>query len=115
MKHYNPVSRANLKPFTGKDDPRRNKSGNKTADRAAWAINFNNALAKKADPDKLIKKLLELAERGCEWAMKEVLDRLMGKVAQPLAHSGEIKTNDPLIVKVVFVKDSDGGNGDKAK
>jgi hypothetical protein len=94
MKRYNAVSLANLKPFTGKDDPRRNKTGNKTADRAAWAINFNNALAEKADPDKLIKKLLDLAERGCEWAMKEVLDRLMGKSTQPISGSLGVDLRD---------------------
>lgn len=30
---------------------------------------------------------------------------------QSVEHSGEVKTNDPLVIKVVHVKDGDKGNG----
>lgn len=30
---------------------------------------------------------------------------------QEVAHSGKVETNDPLIIKVVHVKDGDSGNG----
>ena len=64
--------------------------------------------------------LLEFAETH-----KLVFYQMLTKLfPQEVEHSGEIKTTDPLIVKVVFVKDVDsdkgngngnGGNGNKAK
>jgi hypothetical protein len=77
------------RPFK-KGDARINKHGPVSEERRVFSVEFNNAIAKRADMTVLVDKLLTLAEHGVEWAMKEVLDRTLGKVSQPLAHSGEL-------------------------
>jgi len=75
------------KPFE-KGDPRINKHGPVSEERRTFTVEFNNAIAKRADVPKLVDKLVTLAEHGIEWAMKEVLDRTMGKVTQPIGGEG---------------------------
>ena len=77
------------KPFT-KGDGRINKHGPISKKRQAFTLEFNNAIAERANAKVLVDKLVTLAERGVEWAMKEVLDRTLGKASQPIEHSGEI-------------------------
>jgi hypothetical protein len=91
VRKSSPATLAALKrhAFKPGNDPNRNAKGPVCKERATWAIEFNNALAKRADAEALVEKLVSLAERGVEWAMKEVLDRLLGKVTQPI----DIKPN----------------------
>lgn len=71
------------RPFV-KGDPRINRRGPVSKSRQSFTNEFNNALAERANAQKLVDKLVSLAEHGVEWAMKEALDRLMGKVSQPM-------------------------------
>ena len=41
----------------------------------------------------------------------KTIGKHLGFLTDKVEHSGEIKTNDPLIVKVIFVKDGEPGNG----
>lgn len=50
------------------------------------------------------EKLLDLAEAGEGWAVKELGDRLDGKAAQQLIHTGDADT--PLVVQVVKFSDA---------
>jgi hypothetical protein len=100
----------NLKPFKKGFDPRR-RGGPKNHELADFTINFKNALAKKVPAEKIAEILAKYILNGRPWAMQLGLEYLVEKPAQEHKHSGEIKT-DPLIVKVVFVKNGDKGNGD---
>ena len=92
-----PRAKASGRPFV-KGDPRiqRNTKGPVCKERQAFAIEFNNAIAKRADIPKLVEKLVGLAEKGCEWAMKEVLDRTMGKVTQP------VETDQNILYRIIY-------------
>jgi hypothetical protein len=104
----------NLKPFKKGFDPRRH-GGPKNHELADFTINFKNALAKKAPAEKIADILSKYILNGRPWAIQLGLEYLCEKPAQGVKHSGEIKTNDPLIVKVIFVKDGEPGNGDGDK
>ena len=87
--------------FQKGDDSRRNK-GNKNAAAQAFAIKFRNALAEKIKPEKVADILIEQVKKGKPWAIQEYLDRLMGKSAQPMEHSGQI--DGKLTIEVVKTK-----------
>ena len=71
------------KPFQ-KGDPRINKGGSATRERAAWSAKFHNALAEKLTPDQAADTLVAAFKAKQSWAVQEVLERLMGKVTQPI-------------------------------
>jgi predicted transcriptional regulator len=85
---------------------------------------FSEILRKKRAERRmnLRKKQYDLAMRGnvpiLIWLGKQELDQYEPK--QQVEHSGQIKTNDRLLVEVVHTKgteipDDNGGNGDKGK
>lgn len=59
-----------------------------------WQDAIRRALARKKDGDlkagvdRLAEKLIESAENGDQWAMLEIGNRLDGKPAQQVQHSG---------------------------
>ena len=112
MKHSGNVNTANLRPFKKGPDSRRNPNGRVCKERAAWEQVFRNALAKKADPDKLAQVLVDAAMSKRPWAIEIVLDRLMGKPNQPI--TGEFNGKQSLTIRVVQVKDQNG-NGHKGE
>ena len=73
------------KPFAKGHDPRRNPTGGVCKERAAWGQAFLNALAKKLPPDAVADILVEQVKRGRPWAIEVYLDRVMGKVVQPIS------------------------------
>lgn len=56
---------------------------------------INRALEKRSVSDRaaaldgIVEKLFELAESGEQWAVQEIANRLDGKAAQQLIHSGD--------------------------
>jgi hypothetical protein len=78
------------KPFKNGDDPRRGKNGRVCAERASWAVKFNNAMAQKITPDDVAEILIKEVRRGRPWAIELYLDRVIGKASQPIEHTGEI-------------------------
>ena len=85
MTHNKAVNTENLKPFKKGDDPRRDKGGNKNKEAQAFSILFRNALAKKMKPEELADIIITEAKRRRPWAIDIILERLMGKVAQPIS------------------------------
>jgi len=90
MAHSKAANTANLKPFKKGADPKRNTGGNKNKEAQAFSILFRNALAKKMSPDELAELLVANAKKNKPWAIEEILDRLIGKVTQPI--SGDVNT-----------------------
>jgi hypothetical protein len=88
-------------PFKKGADPRRNPSGAKSRDRAAWSIKFNNALAMKLDPAEAADILIKSFRARQSWATQEVLDRLLGKVTQP------VETKQNVLYRVIYEKPKD--------
>ena len=80
--------------FKKGDDPRRNKRGARSKEAQSFAERFANALAKGGEPQDLSEMLWEKALKGQSWAVEILLDRLIGKVVQPidgkLSHSGSV-------------------------
>ena len=75
----------NLKPFKKGADPRRSTTGGICKERSDWGRLFLNALAKKLPPDEVADILIEQVKRGRPWAIEVYLDRVMGKVVQPIS------------------------------
>ena len=82
--------------FKKGEDPRRNKHGQKSKAAVEFGAAFAKALAEQGSPDKLAKMLWEKALYGQSWAVDIILDRLVGKVAQPI--EGEIQANVAFIM-----------------
>jgi hypothetical protein len=62
-----------------------------------------------------LRKFIKQSPRNMAIFYKAIIEMAQKQLPQEHEHSGEIKTS-PLIVRVVFVKDGDkgnGGNGDK--
>lgn len=57
--------------------------------------------------DALALKLLAFAEAGEGWAFKELLDRLDGKVPQPLVGD---KDEDPITIKEILIRAIDAAS-----
>ena len=87
-----------------KGDPRINRNGRKSVTRAEWSVKFNDLLAEELPPNEAVKVLIKAYKAGRPWAIQEVLERLMGKVTQPIDHSGEVDHN-------LFFDFSKNGNG----
>lgn len=84
--------------FQKGSDPRRSLTGGKTVEAHSFGRLFVNALATKGDPAKLAEVLWEKAMKGQPWAVEMVLDRLLGKVSQPIEGAHEV------IYKVIYDK-----------
>jgi len=76
---------ARLKPFKKGADSRRNPTGAMSRERAAWSIKFHNALAEKLTPEDAADLLIKAFKARQSWAAQEILDRLLGKVTQPVS------------------------------
>ena len=103
MSHNSGVKTENLKPFQKGKDSRRNPTGALCKEAAAFSMKFRNALAKKGNPDELAEILWKYAKQGRPWAIDIILERLMGKVTQPI--SGAVDHN-------LFFNFGENGNGD---
>jgi hypothetical protein len=68
-------------------------------ERAAWSAKFHNALAEKLTPEDAADVLIKAFKARQSWASQEVLDRLLGKVTQPV--SGALDTSGTLTIRVV--------------
>lgn len=82
--------------------PEGNTNSNK--DNRLWRNTINRAIS-QGDADKLrriAEKLLECAENGEAWAIKELGDRLDGKAAQALTVSGDPENPIQTAVHVSF-------------
>lgn len=90
MNHNASVKTKNLKPFRKGEDSRRHKHGSASEERAAWTNLFLNRLAERLDPKAAANILATAYEAKRSWAITEVHERLMGKVAQPVGLSGDI-------------------------
>jgi hypothetical protein len=78
------------KPFKPGEDSRRHKLGRMSLDRAAFAAQLNNFLCNGAgSPEALAGVLWKYALRGQAWAVCELLDRVAGKITQPI-HIAEL-------------------------
>lgn len=75
---------ARLKPFKKGADSRRNPTGAMSRERAAWSNKFHNALAEKLTPEDAADLLIKAFKARQSWAAQEVLERLLGKVTQPV-------------------------------
>ena len=93
-----------------KGDPRINRNGRKSVTRAEWSVKFNDLLAEELPPNEAVKILIKAYKAGKPWAIQEVLERLMGKVTQPIDHSGEMDHN---IMFFDFSKNGNGNSEDK--
>ena len=82
------------KPFK-KGDLRINRLGGVSKEKRAFKEEFDNAMAKRIDMNSLVEKLATLAEHGVEWAMREVLERMLGKVSQPV--SGDLQVHGQVV------------------
>ena len=91
-------------PFKPGEDPRRHKLGRVSLDRAAFAVKLNNFLCNgEGDPEDLAKILWRYVRKGEPWAVKEILDRILGRCVQPI----EVEEKPKRITYVV--KYADGG------
>lgn len=83
--------------------------GNNNAGKAKrWSAAIDRALGKRAEGqslkdaqealDELAGKLLEAADNGDGWALKELGDRIEGKPAQSVTLSGD--EDHPLVTKI---------------
>jgi hypothetical protein len=84
-------------------------------ERAAWSTKFLNALADGMKPEEAAKILLAVFRAKQSWAVLEVLERLVGKVSQPIEGPG----GGSIRIEVVHLKgeggNGNGGNGGEAK
>jgi len=87
------------RPFQKGDDPRRNKQGARSKEAQSFAERFANALASGGDPKALAALLWEKALKGQPWAVEILLDRLIGKVSQPV--SGGLTVDGHLTIEVI--------------
>lgn len=74
---------------------------NSSKDNRMWRNTINRAIA-QGKPDRLraiANKLLEAAEAGESWAIKELGDRLDGKAAQAIMHSGD--PDNPIHTSII--------------
>ena len=93
-----------------KGDPRINRNGRKSVTRAEWSVKFNDLLAEELPPNEAVKVLIKAYKAGRPWAIQEVLERLMGKVTQPIDHGAS--TDGSLIIKVIQVGNDNGDSKD---
>lgn len=102
-----------------KGDLRINRKGPLKAELQGYEIRMRNAAPSKLGPEEFIGIVADEV-RHHRPGSREFWGKYI--VGEPAAkHELELKTRDPLLIKVVFVRDdgkpgnSDGGNGDKAK
>ncbi len=90
MTHSEPVKTPRKGQFKKGHDPHRNMAGNKNAARQSYTVRFNNALAEGLSPEEFAAICIEDVRRHRPGAKEFYADRLMGKISQPLEHSGDI-------------------------
>ena len=67
-------------------------------ERAAWSTKFHNALAEKLTPEEAADILIKALKARQSWAAQEVLDRLLGKVTQP------VTAEQNIVYRVIYEK-----------
>jgi hypothetical protein len=83
------VKKQRGKPFAKGPDSRRNSAGgNRNHEAQSYTIRFANALAKKLDPEEFADIVIDEVRHHRPGAREFYADRLMGKISQPLEHSG---------------------------
>lgn len=92
--------------FKKGDDPRRNCQGQKSKDAVAFGAAFSRALANGGDPQALADMLWDKALKGQSWAADMLLDRLIGKVTQP------VESDQRIVYRVIYEKPKPKGETD---
>ena len=76
--------------------------GNPHADRVnAWRTALAETVT-EADLQAVIGKLVEKARAGERWAVRELLDRCLGKAIQPVAAAIDVPDRGDVVLKLEF-------------
>lgn len=88
MDKNNNSEAGNAGQFKRGDDPRRHKGGRKSREAIELSAALLNALTEEGNKEdnfkKLAEKIWQRALAGQSWAIDIILDRFLGKAAQPI-------------------------------
>ena len=84
--------------FKKGDDPRRNRNGQKSKAAVAFGASFSRALAEHGSAEELAEILWSEARRKRPWAVEMIMERLMGKVTQP------VDSDANVLFRIIYAK-----------